>query len=988
MMKMRLIQTLTVAVTVLWGGYVVAQDAAATNNLLQDAQKAAGVAAPAAAAPAADAPAAPAAPAPAPVAAPAPETPAPVPAPMAPAPAADATPAPAPAPATPPPAAEAAPAPAPVPAAPAPAAEATPVPAAAPAAAPAAETPATATPAVVMPGTPVPEGLVGQPPAVPPKEMQATPADAKELQLQEDLRRKALKQQADKADKAGDAAVKDGNYIEAAKSFEQSVALMRQVGTALNLSSLSNKIAEAYGRAAQGAEKIDASKARTYATSALGYDKGEKRALRTLAYLDKQDSKTRTTGPVTPQRDTKIKAEKISIHEKLLEGRQYFELKKYDEAEADFDKVLSVDPYNKDAMRFLRRIGDIRFELSTTEREGTVTEMMNAVRDEWNPHIRKESSLVAPTVTQPGTVEQSDVLRTRQKLQKLIIPQIEFKQANITDVLDILSKASVEADVEEKMGVNIILKLPSGAAAAPDAAAAPAAGAPAPDAAAAPAAGAPQGLVTPPITLNLRRVNLLDALKYITDLAGLTYRVEKNVVFVTQRGVDTSQLELHMYPVGKQLIDSLSEKSGAAPAPAVAGAAGAAGAPVDDAAASINAKLTDFFTKANIPFPLGTSLNYNQAFNKLIITQTPENQDKIASVLADMNVSGWQVEIEARFVDVNEDALEEFGFQWALNNNYTLASNNQYSNPSMNQRIQVNKDPQGFTKALRFFNLNNSQITRQDAVDTAGGAAGASLPIGNILSFASVLTNPELQMALNAISQKGHADVLSSPRVTTKNSELATIEVVTTVRYPQAYEANQIQQSAGAVNAQPINVTVFTPADFQEKKIGVLLSVTPTIGPDQYTIDLVMIPEVSAIAEWHQYGTQNGLNASQPFFMSRNVNSKMVVWDGETVVLGGLIREQLTDFEDKIPFLGDIPLLGVFFRSKGTTSTRQNLMIFVTARIVDSSGRPVHKKERPTLTGGRGGTETGEWTTHLDRNVSGGSGRTSGESKGAAPAVQ
>ena len=72
------------------------------------------------------------------------------------------------------------------------------------------------------------------------------------------------------------------------------------------------------------------------------------------------------------------------------------------------------------------------------------------------------------------------------------------------------------------------------------------------------------------------------------------------------------------------------------------------------------------------------------------------------------------------------------------------------------------------------------------------------------------------------------------------------------------------------------------------------------------------------------------------------------------------LEETLTDFEDKIPVLGDIPLLGVLFRSKGTQSTKQNLMIFVTARIVDSSGRPVHKKERPTLTGGggRAGTET------------------------------
>jgi general secretion pathway protein D len=147
---------------------------------------------------------------------------------------------------------------------------------------------------------------------------------------------------------------------------------------------------------------------------------------------------------------------------------------------------------------------------------------------------------------------------------------------------------------------------------------------------------------------------------------------------------------------------------------------------------------------------------------------------------------------------------------------------------------------------------------------------------------------------------------------------------------------------------------VFAPADFQTREVGVLLNVTPTIGPDGYTIDLTLVPEVSELVAWHQFGTQSGgnsnFNAEQPFFQTRSVTSKMVVWDGETVVLGGLIREELVDFTDKIPVLGDIPLLGKLFQSKGSDSQKKNLMIFVTARIVDSSGRTIHRKEKPTLT--------------------------------------
>jgi general secretion pathway protein D len=268
----------------------------------------------------------------------------------------------------------------------------------------------------------------------------------------------------------------------------------------------------------------------------------------------------------------------------------------------------------------------------------------------------------------------------------------------------------------------------------------------------------------------------------------------------------------------------------------------------------------------------------------------------------------------------------------------------------MNQRIQINKDSQGFTKGLRFFNYDT---TRKDATRASSVTTGlGQTPMGNILTFASILTNPELQVAINALSQKGHSDVLSSPRVTTKNSEQATIKVVKEIRYPQAYEANQIQTTSA--DGIPFNVTVFAPADFQTREVGVLLNVTPTIGPDGYTIDLTLVPEVSELVEWHQFGTQSGgradFNAAQPFFQTRTVTSKMVVWDGETVVLGGLIREEFTDFTDKIPLLGDIPLVGKLFQSKGSDSQKKNLMIFVTARIVDSSGRPIHRKDRPTLT--------------------------------------
>ena len=87
-------------------------------------------------------------------------------------------------------------------------------------------------------------------------------------------------------------------------------------------------------------------------------------------------------------------------------------------------------------------------------------------------------------------------------------------------------------------------------------------------------------------------------------------------------------------------------------------------------------------------------------------------------------------------------------------------------------------------------------------------------------------------------------------------------------------------------------------------------------------------------------------------FSSRNVTTSIVIWDGQTVVMGGLMRETMVTIDDKIPILGDIPVLGRLFRSKGEKSEKQNLLIFVTARLVDPAGKPIHKAEAMAMPGG------------------------------------
>jgi general secretion pathway protein D len=157
--------------------------------------------------------------------------------------------------------------------------------------------------------------------------------------------------------------------------------------------------------------------------------------------------------------------------------------------------------------------------------------------------------------------------------------------------------------------------------------------------------------------------------------------------------------------------------------------------------------------------------------------------------------------------------------------------------------------------------------------------------------------------------------------------------------------------------------TPATPSSFEIRNLGVTLEVEPQLGSDNYTIDLDLAPEVVEFEGFINYGspiispryslltgtwsdvviTENTIN--QPIFSTRKVRTSVSIWDGQTVAMGGLIREDVQKIQDKVPILGDIPLAGRLFRSDVSQKIKKNLIIFVTARLMDAEGRPVRQDE-------------------------------------------
>ncbi len=226
---------------------------------------------------------------------------------------------------------------------------------------------------------------------------------------------------------------------------------------------------------------------------------------------------------------------------------------------------------------------------------------------------------------------------------------------------------------------------------------------------------------------------------------------------------------------------------------------------------------------------------------------------------------------------------------------------------------------------------------------------------------------------IRALNQKKGVDLLSAPKVTTKSGQRAVIEVVREFRYPTTFTPPQVPSiTGGGSGTGTVSISVVTPTTpqtFETRNTGVTLEVEPVVGPDGVTIDLNLVPQVVEFEGFINYGSPIfGINPSssfdpitglftptqvlltnnvinQPIFSTRKVTTSVSVWDGQTVVLGGLMREDVQKSEDKVPIIGDIPLVGRLFRTNVDQHIKRNLVIFVTARLINPGGLPVNPSE-------------------------------------------
>lgn len=663
--------------------------------------------------------------------------------------------------------------------------------------------------------------------------------------------------------------------------------------------------------------------------------------------LERLDDPDRYEIALTPGHVQRVK----DVEKGLQMAWSYYNLGNFDAANKTFQDVLRKDPYNKAARRGMEATEQQRADYFDTARDHTRIKMLNEVNRGWEDpvpvNVGAAGGIEYGTTTSPGAYYVD-------KMSKIIFPTVQFAGASVEEAVEFLRIKSKDYDNFErdpaKKGVNLIIKPGS----------------------------APS---TATISLDLKDVPMSEALRYITELGGMKYKVEPFAVVVVPISDVGTEMYTRTFKVPPTFLSSGEAGGGAAPAPAPDPFAPAGGAPASGIAAKASA--LDILKAQGIPFPEGASATFIPATSQLIVRNTQPSLDLVESYVdVIINTAPRQIYITAKFVEVSQKNTDELGFDWLLGP-FNVGSRVFGSGGTVGNSASGAVDgadfpftypgsgtpPIGVNPVTRG-NRSGSIAITPDSIDGLLNAQTlASTLAPGVFAVSGVFTDPQFQVVIRALSQKKGVDLMSAPSVTTRSGQRATVEVIREFIYPTEFDPPQIPQTVGATSgigggglgeASTFPVTPTTPTAFEMRPVGVRMEVDPVIGPDGYTIDLNLAPEVTEFEGFVNYGspiqtastdalgnpttlvlTENRIE--QPIFSTRKVTTAVTVWDGQTVAMGGLIREDVQDVEDKVPILGDIPILGRLFQSKAEDHFKRNLMVFVTANLIDPSGERIRK---------------------------------------------
>ncbi|NVC94340.1 type IV pilus secretin PilQ family protein [Vibrio natriegens] len=384
------------------------------------------------------------------------------------------------------------------------------------------------------------------------------------------------------------------------------------------------------------------------------------------------------------------------------------------------------------------------------------------------------------------------------------------------------------------------------------------------------------------LTLRLDGVPWQQVLDIILQVKGLDKRVDGNVILVAP----TDELDLRE----KQQLEKqqLEEEMGELSSEIIK---------VNFAKASDIAEMVNGEGNISMLSERG-SMTTDERTNSLLVRELPENILVIRDIIESLDIPVKQVQIEARIVTVSEGNMDELGIRWgfsSINGNNTVGGSIENNLATIGLYEGDGEEGEGGSVGIDDFLNVNLAATNPSATSIA-------------FQVAKLGSDTLLDLELSALQQESKAEIISSPRLITTNKKPAYIEQGTEIPYLES-------SSSGA-----------TTITF--KKAVLSLKVTPQITPDNR-----LVLDFSVTQDRPGQVVKTGTGEAVTIDTQR-IGTQVLVNNGETVVLGGIFQHSITNSVDKVPLLGDLPLLGALFRRSYEKVGKSELLIFVTPKVV------------------------------------------------------
>ena len=630
----------------------------------------------------------------------------------------------------------------------------------------------------------------------------------------------------------------------------------------------------------------------------------------------------------------------------------YYDLGNFDKAKETFESVLKIDPYNTAARRGMEMVTNRRTGYLKSVHDSFRAKALAEVDAAWEEHAPAESSAVSYATTESGAAQEASEVENSMAmaLKEMVIPRISFEEATIQDVQETLMGQIGKFEASGIRGsrpINVMTNFGASDSATH------------------------KDVMSRRVTLTLTDITVADLLNHIDRQLGIGHYISPLGIEFVLSGRDYGPMVERVYTVPPHFFDVRDE-----------------GEDEDEEDNDFSSAPTVRVKRVNpvvalkemgVAFPEGATARYESASRTLTVRNTLFNQKEIEELISMPLTTEKAVVLNVIAMEVNENDLKELGFEWIFNAslNPSKAILAGGATPVGNMPILdagIQSTGLSATESLRSGNL----VLRADNLETlVSTGSAAALSAANtsqrkapgVFSFRGIWNNVDVAMIMRGAAQKKGTDVLANPRIvfTPGRDEQVVYANVKELIYPETYSAPQIPSRGDSMKivapAHPDSFVRFGVNEDSVGGIGTVLQIhEATVAPDGQHVTLALTitqNEFEGFVNWGSPIYAAVLNSDgsqmmspisnnpilQPIFKRRMENTKLTVGAGTVVVLGGLKEARSVRYEDKLPVLGDLPMVGRLFRSEGSEKIRKAFMVFVKADVVDPTGKTLGSGE-------------------------------------------